>query len=134
MNLVFLALPLVAQGLNITQRCEPSKQLGIRRAPIWPSTCKFDTVQLKVPSPSKFSPEQLFQLFHPRRVSKLLRNWNVLCTPIENLSAGSPHSRSKSSSNVKNLPMSHKINVHPALPAAVRGGCCMSKKVNFPQL
>ena len=80
-DFVFLALPLIAQGLNISQRGKPSKQIGVRRAPIWPSTCKLDAVQLEVPGPSKFFPEQLFQLFHPRRVSKLLRNWNIFCTP-----------------------------------------------------
>lgn len=84
MDFVFLALPLIAQGLDIAQRSEPSKQVGVRGAPVWPSTSKLDAVQLKVPGSSKLVFEQFFQLFHPRRVSKLLRNWNILCTPTIN--------------------------------------------------
>ena len=56
MSFIFLALPLISQGLNISQSGEPSKQVGVRRTP---STCKLDAVQLKVPSPSKSFSEQL---------------------------------------------------------------------------
>ena len=84
MDFVFLALPLIAQRLNIAQRREPSKQIGIGRAPIWPSASKLDAVQLKVPGSSKLVSEQLFQLFHPGRVSKLLRNWNIFCVHTTN--------------------------------------------------
>lgn len=132
MNFVFLALPLIAQGLNIAQRREPSKQVGIRGAPIWPSTSKLDAVQLKVPGCSKLVSEQLFQLFHPGRVSKLLRDRDILCMPTTN-SQGLTLTclRSVRSSSLKLQPMSHKINVQPVLTTAVRGGFCMSGRIRF---
>lgn len=131
MNFVFLALPLVAQGLNITQRCEPSKQLGVRRAPVWPSTCKFDAVQLKVPSPSKLFPEQLFQLFHPRRIPKLLRNWNVLCTPKEifnGFTALTPF-RSAAESNI-NLCPTRSTSILRCLQQFVRVAACRKTSIS----
>lgn len=132
-DFVFLALPLIAQGLNIAQRCEPSKQVGIRRAPIWPSASKLDAVQLKVPGSSKLVSEQLFQLFHPRRVSKLLWNWNILCTPPRTLRGQTIMClRSVMCSSLERQPMSHRISVHPVLTTAVRGGFCMSHRIRFP--